>query len=224
MIFSLFLQKLSNVGGFPTWQTTAMTETRSSDMDSSPSACRHPGYGLLPISATMRDCSEKTCRCSWIFCWRLFALLEESKGEYVWILGGSLRKSQVMAAVKTALDAVAKARVGRWYLHGKGELYGQSKDSIIYMYHIMPKRNTGEMIKNNLPVVIITGSSYVYTMYIYMYVYIYMYNQYIYICINIHVIVTWPIWFHMCKYVTHLCKNRWHVCVETTFHRLHDPA
>ena len=70
-----------------------------------------------------------------LLCWGLFSLLEESireYREYVLFFGGSISKSQVMAAVKTALDAVAKARVGCDTPMGKGNGTGKFKDPHLF--------------------------------------------------------------------------------------------
>ena len=66
-----------------------------------------------------------------------------------------------MAAVKTALDAVAKARVGCDTSMGKGNGTVQFQDPHhiyinIYIYHIMACTNNGGIIKShNIPVPVV---------------------------------------------------------------------
>jgi len=91
--------------------------------------------------------------------------------EYVLFFGGSISKSQVMAAVKTALDAVAKARVGCDTSMGKGNGTGLRIPifyiynyiyNYIYIRHIMACTNNVGIIKShNIPMVKRMSWSYV---------------------------------------------------------------
>ena len=153
--------------GLPHWQTTAVDSSPSSLLLSNHERVVTWVCVMVNFWKMRFWCFAHVLRFTLLrFIFTTWGIYREYR-EYVLFFGGSISKSQVMAAVKTALDAVAKARVGCDTSMGKGNGTG-SRIPIFYIYnyiyirHIMACTNNGGIIKShNIPMVKRMSWSYV---------------------------------------------------------------